>query len=180
MQPLTRTTPRPPLASSITRPLSNTIARCPMSGVCLCECAILYCRLHDLIGDRLAYLVVPVGKSITRTFFHSCTYKTDVSLAIQAYDTVIGFDRELECIWRKKPSFVSVLYLFHRYATLLVYALSLYGESIAVSSHNRPLFSRTLIYSRRRSTSIFLVPLLSLVGRHRRMVAKDSLSRLGH
>ncbi|KAK7684396.1 hypothetical protein QCA50_012343 [Cerrena zonata] len=46
-----------------------------------------------------------------------CIYAA--ALALVVYDALLSFTQEIRCIWKRKLSVVTVLYLFIRYGTVL-------------------------------------------------------------
>lgn len=46
-----------------------------------------------------------------------------LQIALSAYDTTLSLSREIDCIWRRRPSFVTLIYVSQRYGTLLKYIL---------------------------------------------------------
>lgn len=61
---------------------------------------------------------------------------------ILAYDGLLTFPREIDCIWKRKPSPASVIFILQRYGTLagiimeVVVSCPMELVSVRVTSHN--------------------------------------------
>jgi len=83
-------------------------------------------------------------------FVKACTI---VPIAILGYDTLLTFSREVDCIWRRRFSAVTVLYVMQRYCMILAVTFRL-----AVPS------ARTLISCRVCTYVIYCSDVLGLLG----------------
>ena len=52
-------------------------------------------------------------------------YDSRYSTALVCYDFLITFDREVRCVWRRKWTGATVLFILNRYIVLLVHIISL-------------------------------------------------------
>ena len=65
---------------------------------------------------------------------------TNPVLALALYDLLISFAQEIQHIWRRKFSLVTLLYIFIRYGTIISLSLILFqqmhrSQSITVSNY---------------------------------------------
>lgn len=68
-------------------------------------------------------LSIPFGMSSHCCCFpRTCRTQPGIS-AIAGYDTLLTFSREIDCIWTRKPSIITALFIMSRYCYLLRMAL---------------------------------------------------------
>ena len=85
-----------------------------------------YCEAFYRFAMRLHLLVSTCQRASCAARIHSLILHTRV---IVLYDTLLTFPREVECIWKRKWSAASALFLLNRYNAVVLSTLIVFGET---------------------------------------------------
>ena len=99
----------------------------PTSLLLTCNCALSYafpCRIAPywadwIVWQKLIFLQASLVRNLTSFQAMEMVHSHTLRAALVTYEYLITIDQEITLIWRRKWSFVTLLYVLNRYLVLL-------------------------------------------------------------